>query len=565
MCWLLATLAAMLALAPTFALITDVRYSFGTIRAAADGGLNAGEIFNHRPIMNRILMAILDIPTVGTIAQKETETMVIAVAVVSAAAWFLQHRLTPYLGRAEAVGLSAATGLALAWSSTLDFLQPEWVAVVLAMLAVAVALHPGEDTWRRLIGVGLTSGTLLALVALMKYTTISTAAIAWGVILVLDRRRALTSAIAAALLAPAFFGLGMVLQPHEWQWFKDLRSFNKPVSQIRWIFFWRSLLNEPMLAPVLVMLVPVQVLMARLSRGWRRAAWLGLPWLGIAGVMATYILQAAWYQYHLSVLPPMVAGMWGFAVMRAHRLLHRVPWAAVIPAVIAAVGCAIMQSTSEPYRENDQSTAIWLLSVAGALGVLLALAPSRRRDQPQHDQPQHDQSQHDQSQHDQRGRWQVALAALVGAATLAVSILPWAHVEYLYSEGSSWTRENRLGYRERRLAETTVIHERIGAHTPIVYLAFGPRVYLVGNPTHCRYPAAVILQRSGTLPSIVDTPSFAENLACLDDTSSPYVLVDQGWMRMSRVDASVRAALERNYNCDEPVYGTVGVVVCPRR
>lgn len=545
MCWVLATIGAMLALAPTFALITDVRYSFGTIRAAADGGLDAGEIFNHRPIMNRILMAILDIPTVGSIEAKEMQAMVIAVVCVSASAWFLQHRLTPYLGRAEAVGLSAGTGLALAWASTLEFLQPEWVAVVLAMLAVAVALHHGEDTTRRLVGVGLTSGTLLALVALMKYTTISTAAIAWGLILVLDRRRALTSALATAILAPAFFGLGIILQPHEWQWFKDLRSFNKPVSQIRWIFFWRSLVNEPMLAPALVMLVPVQVLMGRLTRGWRRAAWLGLPWLGILGVMATYIMQAAWYQYHLSVLTPMVAGMWGFAIARSFRKLNRVPWALIVPAVIAAIGCALLQDTSEGYREQHQGLAIALLTAAGIVGVLLAALPLGRASRPL--------------------RWLPALAAVVAAATCAVSILPWAHVEYLYSEGSSWTRENRVSYRERRLAETAQLHGLIGAHTPVVYLTFGPRVYLIGNPTHCRYPAAVILQRSGTLASVTRTPSFAENLACLDDTTSRYVVIDEAWMKLKRVDPSIRASLERNFDCSRPVYTTSVLKVCPRR
>jgi hypothetical protein len=111
------------------------------------------------------------------------------------------------------------------------------------------------------------------------------------------------------------------------------------------------------------------------------------------------------------------------------------------------------------------------------------------------------------------------------------------------------------------------VRGRIGAGTPVTYLAFGDVGYLLGNPTHCRYPTPDFLQRTRYDRGIIRQASYRENLRCLDDPATRYAVLDTSWFPLEQVAPQVSAEVRRRFDCAAPVAADpeYHLVVCPRR
>ncbi|MGW2842564.1 hypothetical protein ACWCWD_32850 [Streptomyces sp. NPDC001493] len=525
----------------------DVRYSLGGIRATHRAGLAASEIFVHRPLAYRWTIAGLDALTAGTVAEREALIRLVVVLLSLGAAWWLRAGLLRTLPRREAGAVAVAVGAALVCAPAWDFLQPEWLAVLLSTAAVGAAL-----AGRRTAPAVSLSGVLLALAVLMKYTTASTALLALVVVAVLDRRRAVLSAAAAALATPAGLALAVWTEPREWRWLHEFSSLN-PNSVFRTGFgaeqvheLWTSLVNEAVLVPVVALLPVTLTLLVRTSttaRGrWSRPA---LTVSGLLVVVATVVVQGQWFLYHLAQLPVLGAAFWALAVTR-HLTRHgRTPAGPV--GATAALGVAVPLVAGQPlaWRTTHATPACAALAVVVLLALAAALTAGRRPARPR------------------RG---TAVAAVV-ALGLATAIPAWPTTPYSFDiRHSDFTAESRAEALRDLTHRLDGLRARVGPDTPVVYLAFGDIAYSLGNPTRCRYPSPAFLQRTSYDPDVTELASFDENLACLDDPAARYLIVDPAWFPLKRVAPAVREAVDGLYDCSGPTaFSEAGLRVCARR
>lgn len=528
----------------------DVRYSLGCIRVARRGGLAASEIFVHRPLAYRWSIAGLDTLTAGPVAVREALIRLMVIALSLGAAWWLRAGLLRRLPRPEAGAVAAAAGVALVCAPAWDFLQPEWVAVLAATAAVGVALA-GRRT---ALAVSL-SGVLLALAVLMKYTTASTALVALGVIAVLDRRRAALSAAAATVAAPAGLALAVLIEPREWRWLHEFSALN-PNSVFHTGFgaeqaheLLSSVVNESLLVPVVALLPISLTLLIRASatRG-ARWAWPASTALGLAVVLGAVVVQGQWFLYHLSVLPVLGAGLWALAITR--HLVRRGHAPAGPVGVTALLGIAVPLTVAQPLSwRTTHGTAVYSVLAAVVLSALVTVfvtARPRVRDV-------------------RSNRWVPVGAAL--ALTLAVAIPAWPKTPYSFDiRHSNFTAQERAKAGQELSHRLDGLRDRIGADTPVVYLAFGDTDYFLGNPTHCHYPSPVFLQRTSYDAGITGLASFTENLRCLDDPTARYLVVDPAWFPSKRVAPAVQQAVRASYDCTGPTaFSEAGLRICTHR
>jgi len=126
---------------------------------AGRGGLPASGTFVHRPLAYRWLVSWLDHLTTGPVAVREAWIRLLVIIVTAAVVWWLRSGLARHLprrgGRRRRRGRRARAAL----RARLDFLQPDWLAVLLAVAGLAAALAP-RRTW---IAVTV-AGVLIALV-----------------------------------------------------------------------------------------------------------------------------------------------------------------------------------------------------------------------------------------------------------------------------------------------------------------------------------------------------------------------------------------------------------------
>ncbi|MFF7362171.1 hypothetical protein [Streptomyces sp. NPDC008125] len=527
----------------------DVRYSLGGIRATHRAGLAASEIFVHRPLAYRWTIAGLDALTAGPVAVREALTRLVLIALSVGAAWWLRAGLLRKLPRREAGAVAVAVGAALVCAPAWDFLQPEWVAVLVSTAAVGAALA-GRRT---ALAVSL-SGVLLALAVLMKYTTASTALLALVVVAVLDRRRAVLSAAAAALAAPAGLALAVRVEPREWRWLHEFSSLN-PNSVFRTGFgaeqvheLWTSLVNESVLVPVVALLPVTLTLLVRTSTTSRgRWNWPALTVCGLVVVVGTVVVQGQWFLYHFSQLPVLGAALWALAVTRQLTRSGRTPAGPV--GATAALGAVVPLVAGQPlaWRTTHATMTCAVLAVVVLLALVAALTAAHR---PAGTRPR-------------RG----TAAAAVVALALATAIPAWPTTPYSFD-----TRHSDYTAKSRKEAARALTHRldglraRVGPDTPVVYLAFGDIAYFLGNPTRCRYPSPAFLQRTLYDADVAELTSFDENLDCLDDPAVRYAIVDPAWFPLKRVAPAVREAVDALYDCTGPTaFSEAGLRVCARR
>jgi hypothetical protein len=108
------------------------------------------------------------------------------------------------------------------------------------------------------------------------------------------------------------------------------------------------------------------------------------------------------------------------------------------------------------------------------------------------------------------------------------------------------------------------IRSRIGADTPVTYLMFGHWTYFVRNPTFCRYPSPLFLQRTKFTTAHIGTQSYAENLACIDEPRSQWLLLDRRWFKISKAPPDLQARVAAVWDCSA-AFNIGGVTICPRR
>ncbi|MFD6532934.1 hypothetical protein [Streptomyces sp. NPDC060184] len=531
----------------------DVRYSLGGIRATHRAGLDASEIFVHRPLAYRWTIAGLDALTSGTVAEREALIRLVVVVLSLGAAWWLRAGLLRTLPRREAGAVAVAVGAALVCAPAWDFLQPEWLAVLLSTAAVGAAL-----AGRRTAPAVSLSGVLLALAVLMKYTTASTALLALLVVVVLDRRRAVLSAAVAALATPAGLALAVRVEPREWRWLHEFSSLN-PNSVFRTGFgaeqvheLGMSLVDEAVLFPVVALLPVTLTLLVRTSSGRTTppsthgpGRWSGSALIvsGLLVVVGTVVVQGQWFLYHLAQLPVLGAAFWALAVTR-HLTVHgRAPAGPV--GATALLGVAVPLVAGEPLaRRTAHATAVCaVLAAVVLLALVAALTAARRPARPR------------------RG---TAVAAVV-ALGLATAIPAWPTTPYSFDiRHADFTARSRAQALRDLTHRLDGLRARVGPDTPVVYLAFGDIAYSLGNPTRCRYPSPAFLQRTSYDPDVAELTSFDENLDCLSDPAARYLIVDPGWFPLGRVAPAVREAVGAAFDCTGPTaFPAAGLLVCP--
>ncbi len=109
------------------------------------------------------------------------------------------------------------------------------------------------------------------------------------------------------------------------------------------------------------------------------------------------------------------------------------------------------------------------------------------------------------------------------------------------------------------------VRTRIGGpDVPVTYLTGGYWAYYLRNPTVCRYPSPLFLQRTQFTRRHVDSPSYADNLACLSEPSSKWLIIDGTWISIAKTAPEVQAAIKTEWDCAHS-FETGGLEVCPRR
>ena len=226
----------------------------------------------------------------------------------AAAAVLLTVRLRRRLGSAAwAYGLAAYAGLFFTAPATGE---PDWWAAVVAVAAVGTALLARESTG------GSMAGALLAVVALLKISSLPIALAAVMLIAAFDRRRALwalASAFVAGCLAVALIWW---LAPYEIVWLLDIRAIQPAV----WTAGTSAELRE-YLANLAARWPTVAVLPAFFVGASRREviAVGGATGLAVLG----FVAQGQYYVYHAVPLVVLSAVLAVHTVRRSGAVLRR--------------------------------------------------------------------------------------------------------------------------------------------------------------------------------------------------------------------------------------------------
>lgn len=528
----------------------DVRYVLGGMRASGRGGIPASGTFVHRPLAYRYLLSWLDHLTAGPVAVREAWIRLLVIVVTAAVVWWLRAGLARHLPRREANAVAGGTGLALLFAPAWDFLQPEWVAVLLAVAGLAAALVL-RRTW---VAAGV-AGVLIALVTLVKYTTAPTALLPLGALIALDRRRGWLTTAAAAVATPVGFALAILVQPREWRWFNELSALNPdtPLQHGLHSADAHALITtvgtEALMNPVVALLPAAVVLLARGSSSRRaRWAWPLLTAAGVTGVLAALVVQGQWFQYHVAALPVLAAALCSLAVARRPDL------PLLAGALLLGITVPLIAGRSWNWRHAHE-TAAYTLVCAVVVATLIAACLRGRWSTKQ------------------RGQQPVLRGALLRyapavAIPLALAIPVWPTTPYSYdTRHSTFTAIERARTRHESGGWMTGVRHRIGADTPVTYLAFGDVGYLLGNPTHCRYPTPDFLQRTRYDQSITSQVSYRENLRCLDDPTARYAVLDTSWFPLAQVAPQAATAIRHRFDCAHPIAALPAfhLLICPRR
>ncbi|GAB3758761.1 hypothetical protein [Microlunatus parietis] len=516
----------------------DVRFQAGVEQTSP---VPVAETFTHRPMLYRLIMAAVFAPSrlFGESSRRFEFGMQVSALLLCCLAGLLLYRalrdrgLPAGTAQPLAVAVAAAAGL----QGAVSVWEPDWLALVLTVLAVAIGLL-GRDDDRSWWPAAAGAGVLLAAAASIKIVTLPTALIGLVVLAVLAWRRAVAATVVATVAGLAWIGVIASLWPRELHWLIELSALQPPNLEP----VWRTGLGlgSALLAwPVLIMLpAALGVLLAgRTARTRLRLGALAVLIMVLALLPA--VVQQQFFIYHFVAFPVIAAAVLVLAVRRAApttaaRLL--------IITVVAAMAAAVAIRLPAPLRVEHPAVVLAGLGLAMVLGVVLTL----RGDRPTGSRP--------------------AAAAAVCCATMISIVAPGP------TGTTPLTEVPQTGLINIYSAETTErrqdtgrrVRQLIGADTPVLYLAFGDVNYFVRNPTPCAYPAAVWLQRARHNPAVITTTGYAENLACLSDPAARFLVIDGSWFQLPRQPEPLRRMITDRYDCeDAPEID--GLLICPRR
>lgn len=547
----------MLALAPVavavaasiwVALNNDVTYVLGSIRAAGLGGVGLSDVFIVRPYLYRVFIAGLDhgrqIVTphqaswLGeTVVRLQADLVVLAAAILLYAA--LRRRQST---RAFAGSVALAVGAALMLSQTWSFLQPDWIATLASVLTVGVVLFPRRG-W-----VAVLLGSFAVWIAIaVKTPTVAWAAIALIAVAWVSWRRAVATGVGAMLVTAIWYVLTKHFQPWEIIWLKDQAAMarNSPlnhgfqVSDLGHIL--QLTVNVAIVNPIVVVAPAAAALLVRRAGGRRWLAVVSLMGVAALSVASPYA-QGQWFMYHFAGMPVVAAALWGVALGR--RSNARIVLL-IAPLVAAGFSLWAMRQPLE-WRENHLILAAVIVAVMTVVMLIVALVADR------HGSPA------------QLGRW-FPVVGVVAALTLVVPYLPGTVFSF-----DAYDAATGVGGRSPALEhQNRTVRAQIGANTPVTYLAFGSFIYELGNPTTCRYPSPLFLQRATRWPEVV-TPlkSYQDNLECLShDGGAKYLIIQPDWFVLRNAAAPVKQYVAQ-FDCS--VAGRVhggpgGILICPRK
>ncbi|WP_375430928.1 hypothetical protein [uncultured Friedmanniella sp.] len=572
--WVGAALALAALRLPSFELWGDVRYTLGVERVTAAAGWPSWQVWTHRPLLNRVLMAGLDHLTRGPYREQQLLAWSSLMAAVAVGA--LHPPLVSRIGRLAATGLCGGLLVGLVWAPPRSLMQPEWYAVVFGIAAVAVVGQRPRSR-RGEWFLALLGAALLTAAVLMKWTTIGTAAAAWTAAALLCRqqpRRLLRLTVATAVVLPLVLGLELLLVPQELLWLREIPQLNPPDQPLEWCTPLAAprvecraqtlVLNETLTSPVLLLLPAAVLWLARAAAGPVRIAALVIPAATIAATLATTAVQGQWFSYHVAALPVLAGGWVGWAAGSVLQQRGRPPWVSLL--LMGAATAASVALLSLPTRVRAGSGAVWEglsavdlayalgLGVAalGLLAAVLSRAPVLAGDE-----------RHPFGAFDKLRAWTGAFVVLLVMVGQVESVLP-STAYSLNTQSANRTAANLRAQRHREVALAARIHARIGTTATVVYLGFGDRGYWLGNPSRCRYAAATYLQRSGYLPA-GRLEGFEQNLDCLADPGTAYVLIQTGWVDLPNADPRVQQAIDASFDCGDPVLDEPNTLVCRRR
>jgi hypothetical protein len=522
------TVAAMLGALSTYLLAPlnpNIRYEIGVKSVSV---FSASETFTHRPLAYRLLMDrvayVADALSFG-ITSFEVVVRLIGLGLAVGAAVLLWRGLRSH--GAVAPGLHAGVAAAaLVFMGTNSSVEPDWMATILATAGIGAALTGrGRLRWP----MAFLAGTLFVAAAAMKIITLPTALVGLLVVGVLDRRQLVRSLICSVVVGLLFVVATLIWAPWEITWLIDIRLLQPPIVA--------SLTEAPMFLlesaarwPAVALFPAAMILAGRTERLILVAAAL----LAAAPI----VLQGQYWAYHAAPLCVVTA----VAVFRGLR--SRVTMKVGIAVLIIVAAAIAFTATSTEWR-NSQLPIWGILTIAASvLGIGWALAVRQR---PVTRQP-----------------LGLLLAALTTIALLYPAMTPFSADLARLSDSGMPTPVRAVGKPASQEDTARQLRRRIAKNVPVTYLTFGDWTYFIRNPTVCHYPSPLFLQRTKYTTAHVGTWSYQENLACIDEPTAQWLIVDRGWFKLSKAPPELKARVASEWDCSAS-FSAAGLTICPRR
>ena len=504
----------------------NIRYELGVKFASV---FSPSETFSHRPLAFRLLldsMSRVAEPLSFGLSSFEVLLRLIGLGLAVTAGILLWLGLRNY--DVVAPGLHTVVAVAaLVFMGTSFSLEPDWMAVVLTIAGTGVALL-GR---RRLAWpMAVLSSTFFVAAAGMKIITVLPALIGLLVVAVLDRRQVARTMATSAVVGVLYIIATAVWVPWEITWLVDIRLLTPSVTERLVSHGPRFLLESAVRWPAVLMFPAALILAGRLERLLLVAALL----LSVGPI----VFQAQYFGYHGAALCVVSA----IAALRALR--HRVtpPVGVTVAAVVLAA--SLMTTASGAWRVDHRAVmvvvtvGVTLLGIGWALGVRGRQVPERPAG--------------------------LLVAACATLALLYPAMTPFASLMVRMSPSGVLVATPLNGLSEREIAARQIRARIGGPDVPVTYLTFGDWTYFIRNPTVCRYPSPLFLQRTRYTLTHVGSPSYEENLACLSEPTSRWLIMDEKWFPISRTPPEVQARIHAEWNCGDG-FESGGLKVCPRR
>ncbi|WP_432134639.1 MULTISPECIES: hypothetical protein [unclassified Streptomyces] len=531
----LVTAGLLLHITLTAGVFLDIRYVLAALRTTGESGFSPSEVFAHRPFFYRWLIAGLDAVTFGSFAVSEALMRLVGLVLCAAAGLLLWRALRRRLPERDALLVAAPVALTLAFAPVIDYLQPEWFAIVFAVVAVAAALGV-RDRWRAVALAALPLG----LAVLLKYSTAGTAAMALLVVFAVDRVRALLLAAATAVATGLLFGISVWSGSRELQWVRDMPHINvhqlggaEPVVVSDLLQRTAQYVGDRIVLTPVLGLLPGALLLFAVTLGSRRQrveAVVVTALLVVVG-LGVVMYQGNFFAYHGESLPVVAAALTGLAVGRWYGAYRRPPLCLTALALVLGALTPLIFLVREDVYTVDLAWYACAASLAAALvDMRLARAPRRPR----------------------TPRVPVALTGLALVVCLAATVWPSSGVRVV--QGHLVTTNAEL---KEQAEAARAAGEQVAAELPedaeVLYLAFGLQAYYVGHPTGCRYPFPTFLSVTKRLPEVAGLTSTRENVRCVtQEHPAEYMVYQPGWMSLAVVDPEIADDIRRTYACPRP-------------